>query len=161
MVVAADLLGPLERAPRAVPVVEIASCLELLALALRSGCGLIEALEIVGAQVDDIAGVHLRTVAAALRWGLTDSEAWSAVPAAWLPAAQALTLSARAGVAPADLLLAAAADVRRAESQRLEVQTARLGVQVVLPLGLTFLPAFVFTTVVPVVIALTTDVFGG
>ena len=146
----AELLGPRERPP-----------LELLALALRSGCGLVEALEVVGAQVDDIAGAHLRTVAAALRWGLPDDEAWAAVPAAWLPAAQALTLASRAGVAPAELLLAAAADVRRAETQRLEAETARLGVRVVLPLGLTFLPAFILTTVVPVVIALTTDVFGG
>ena len=103
--VPAELLGPRERRPRAVPVVEIASCLELLALALRSGCGLVEALEVVGAQVDDIAGAHLRTVAAALRWGLPDDEAWAAVPAAWLPAAQALTLASRAGVAPAELLL--------------------------------------------------------
>jgi pilus assembly protein TadC len=36
-----------------------------------------------------------------------------------------------------------------------EVAAARLGVRLVVPLGLAYLPAFVLTTVVPVVLALT------
>lgn len=137
-----------------VPVVEIAASIELLALAMRSGCGIVEGLDLVADQLDDITGVHLRTVSAALRWGMTDQEAWGAVPDAWAPAAQALSLAAGAGVAPGDLLRAAAADVRRREEHRIDAATERMGVKVVLPLGLTFLPAFVLTAVVPIVIAL-------
>lgn len=148
-------------APAPVPVVEIASSLELLALAMRSGCGIVEALDLVGGQLDDVAGAHLRTVAAALRWGLTDEDAWGAVPDAWAPAAQALALAGGAGVAPAELLLAAAADIRRQEDHRLEDATARLAVQVVLPLGLLFLPAFLLTAVVPFVISLGSHLFAG
>ena len=42
--------------------------------------------------------------------------------------------------------------------QRLEVATATLGVRIVLPLGLLFLPAFLLTTVVPIVLALARQV---
>jgi pilus assembly protein TadC len=57
-------------------------------------------------------------------------------------------------VPPAGLLRDAAADLRRDALAQVEVATARLSVRLVLPLGLAFLPAFVLTTVVPVVLAL-------
>lgn len=145
--------------PKPVPVVEIAATLELLALGMRSGCGIVEALDLVGAELDDVAGAHLRAVAAALRWGLTEEDAWSVVPGAWEPAAQALALAAGAGVPPAELLLAAAEDIRRREDHRLETAAAKLAVRVVLPLGLTFLPAFFLMAVFPFVIALSGSLF--
>jgi len=61
-------------------------------------------------------------------------------------------------VPPGDALAGAADEVRRREQQRLEVATATLGVRLVLPLGLIFLPAFILTTVVPVVLALARQV---
>lgn len=136
----------------------VAATVDLLAMALRSGCGVIEALEAVGRRQPDAAGAHLLSVASALRWGVPDAEAWKAVPDAWAPVARALTLAGRAGVPPADLLARAADDLREAERARLELATAQLGVRVVLPLGLAFLPAFIFTTIVPVVVALLGDV---
>lgn len=136
----------------------LASTVDLLSMALRSGCGVIEALEAVGCRQPDAAGAHLRSVASALRWGVPDDEAWNAVPSAWSPVARALTLANRAGVPPADLLARAADDLREAERARLEMATAQLGVRVVLPLGLAFLPAFILTTIVPVVVALLGDV---
>lgn len=138
----------------------LAATVDLLAMALRSGCGVIEALEAVGRRQPDAAGAHLLSVASALRWGVPDAEAWRAVPDAWGPVARALSLAGRAGVPPADLLARAADDLRQAERARLELATAQLGVRVVLPLGLAFLPAFIFTTIVPVVVALLGDVLG-
>ena len=67
-------------------------------------------------------------------------------------------MAATAGVPPADALVHAAEEVRRAERQRLEVATATLGIRIVLPLGLVFLPAFILTTVVPIVLALAQQV---
>jgi tight adherence protein B len=43
---------------------------------------------------------------------------------------------------------------------RVEVETAKLSVRLVLPLGLAFLPAFVLLTVVPVVTAVATSLTG-
>jgi len=137
-----------------VPVAEVAGVIDLLALTLRSGVGLVEAMEAVAARVGGPLGLHLRTVAAAGRWGVEDAAAWASVPSAWQPAARALRMAASAGVPPADALVGAADEVRRGERQRLEVATATLGVRIVLPLGLVFLPAFILTTVVPIVLAL-------
>lgn len=141
-----------------VPVAEIAGVIDLLALTLRAGIGLIEAMEAVAARVDGPLGLHLRTVAAAGRWGVEDATAWASVPSAWQPAARALRMATTAGVPPADVLARAAEEVRRREQQRLEVATETLGVRIVLPLGLAFLPSFVLTTVVPVVLALARQV---
>ncbi|SNV19130.1 Flp pilus assembly protein TadB [Dermatophilus congolensis] len=136
----------------------LAGTVLLLAMTLRSGKGVIESLEAVGTRQHDAIGAHLLSVASALRWGVPDREAWAALPEAWTPVARAFLLARRAGVAPADLLLRVADDLRQAEQARLELATAKLAVRVVLPLGLAFLPAFIFTTVVPIVIAITGDV---
>lgn len=141
-----------------VPVSAVAGVIDLLALTLRGGAGLVEAMEAVAARVGGPLGLHLQTVAAAGRWGVDDATAWASVPTAWQPAARALRMAATAGVPPADLLVRAADEVRRAEQQRLEMATATLGVRIVLPLGLVFLPAFVLTTVVPIVLALARQV---
>jgi len=137
-----------------VPAADVAGVIDLLALTLRGGVGLVEAMETVAGRVGGLLGLHLQTVAAARRWGVEDATAWASVPSAWQPAARALRMAATAGVPPADVLARAADEVRRAEQQRLEVATATLGIRIVLPLGLAFLPAFVLTTVVPIVLAL-------
>ena len=141
-----------------VPVAEVGGVIDLLALTLRGGVGLVEAMEAVATRVGGPLGLHLQTVAAAGRWGVDDATAWASIPSAWQPAARALRMAATAGVPPADVLVRAAEEVRRAEQQRLEVATATLGIRIVLPLGLAFLPAFVLTTVVPVVLALANQV---
>lgn len=137
-----------------VPAAEVAGVIDLLAMTLRGGVGLVEAMEAVAARVGGPLGLHLQTVVAAGRWGVDDAAAWASVPSAWQPAARALRMATSAGVPPADALAGAAGEVRRAEQQRLEVATARLGIRIVLPLGLVFLPAFILTTVVPLVLAL-------
>ena len=145
----------------AVPVAEVAGVIDLLALTLQGGVGLVEAMEAVATHVGGPLGLHLRTVAAAGRWGVEEAKAWASVPSAWQPAARALRMAATAGVPPADALVGAADEVRRSEQQRLEVATATLGVRIVLPLGLVFLPAFILTTVVPIVLALARQVLAG
>jgi pilus assembly protein TadC len=140
------------------PIAEVAGVIDLLALTLRGGVGLVEAMEAVGSRVAGPLGLHLQTVAAAGRWGVEDATAWASIPSAWEPAARALRMAATAGVAPADALVRAAEEMRRAEQQRLEVATATLGIRIVLPLGLVFLPAFILTTVVPIVLGLAQQV---
>ena len=133
---------------------ELAGVIDLLALTLRGGAGLVEAMEAVAARVGGPLGLHLQTVAAAGRWGVEDATAWASIPSAWQPAAAALRMAATAGVPPADALVRAAQEMRRAERQRLELATETLGVRIVIPLGSLFLPAFILTTVVPIVLAL-------
>ncbi len=133
---------------------EVASCMVLLSVALQSGCGVVEGMEQSARVAMVPCARDLAVVAAALRWGVGDDLAWSAVDPLWSRASAALRLAVASGVAPSHLLLAAADDLRSAQVAAIEVAGARVGVRMVLPLGLTFLPAFVLTTVVPLVLAL-------
>lgn len=133
---------------------QVATALALLALGYRSGLPTWDVLEAVGDGLPADPAADLRQVAAALRWGASDAEAWASVGAAWSPAARAVEVAHLAGVPPAPLLLAAADDLREAELERVEVAASRVGVRLVAPLGLVLLPAFCLTTVVPLVIAL-------
>lgn len=136
---------------------EVGSALALLALAYRSGLPTWDVLDAVADGLAGAAASDLRQVAAALRWGATESEAWGSVGASWSPAARAVAVAHQAGVPPGRMLLAASDDLRAAELERLEVSAARVGVRLVAPLGLVLLPAFCLTTVAPLVVALAGD----
>jgi pilus assembly protein TadC len=130
----------------------------LLAVALQSGCGVVEAIEEVGAVSEAPAADELAVVAAALRWGVDDARAWSVVDPLWSRTALALRLASLSGAPPSSLLLSGAEDLRNGQRAAVDVAAARVGVRLVLPLGLTFLPAFVLSTIVPVVLALSRQV---
>ncbi len=78
--------------------------------------------------------------------------------AEFAPLARALVLAGRTGASIGVLLRQAAADERAARRRRASVAAARLGVRLVLPLGLTTLPAFILLGVAPVVIGLADDI---
>lgn len=133
---------------------QAAAALALVAVALRSGVGAVEALEAVARVDDTAAGRELSVVAAAHRWGEGPEHAWRRVGAGWAPAAAAWHASQAAGAAPAGLLAEAARRMRAEELRRVEKAVQRAGVLLVLPLGTCFLPGFVATTVAPIVIVL-------
>lgn len=136
----------------------VSETLQHLALALQGGSGLQPALHEVAAASPGTTRTELMAVAAAMAWGLPHDAAWAHAPERWEPARRALMLASRAGVAPTPMLTAAATDLRRDQVARVDEATAGLSVKLVLPLGLAFLPAFVLTTVVPVVLALAATV---
>lgn len=140
---------------------DVIESLELLALALRGGAGVVPSLQAVARHAGGPAGSELAQVAAALAWGIEEQRAWALAPARWQPARRALVLAARAGVPPAELVEQAAADRRRDHVAQAGQAAERLGVRLVVPTGLVLLPAFLLTTVVPVVIALAGQVLGG
>jgi tight adherence protein B len=77
--------------------------------------------------------------------------------------AETLTLAERAGVPAAGLLRACAVDSRADAAAEGLARAERLGVRLVLPLGVCVLPAFVLVGVVPVVLGIlssTSDGFG-
>lgn len=139
------------------PEVAVTEAMELIALAISTGSAVVPALDGVAVVLGGRRGAELARVAAAVAWGYED-RAWSAAGPDWEPVRRALALAQRAGVPPAELLTTAAADQRRDGAARLETAAARLGVRLVVPLGLLFLPAFILTTVIPVVLALATGV---
>lgn len=139
---------------------EAAVALTLLAAVLRGGSGTVESLEALARLDPTGAGRDLGVVAAALRWGERSDRAWSRVGAGWAVAASAWHAADAAGAAPAALLEDAALRLRTEASRRTEAAVHRAGVLLVLPLGACFLPGFVATTVVPVVLQLVGDRVG-
>ncbi|MEO6020564.1 MAG: type II secretion system F family protein [Knoellia sp.] len=139
---------------------EAADALVLCALVLRAGLGPVEALEAVARHVPGTVAHQLRVVASAHRWGQDAATSWAHVGEAWRPAALAWQAAERSGAAPAGVVLAAAERMRREESSRVEAAVQRAGVLLVLPLGACFLPGFVGTTVVPVVLHLARATLG-
>ena len=80
--------------------------------------------------------------------------AWSQLDPCWRSVALVWEAAESAGVAPAALLESAAQRLREQEAAAREARLQRAGVLLVLPLGGLFLPGFLATTVVPVVLHL-------
>lgn len=138
----------------------VPEALELVALALAGGGSLVSALTCVSHVLPGAPGAELGGVAARLHEGVPVEQAWQDAGEHWGPAVRSLRLAGVAGVPPGEALTRAAGDMRREAVGRVEEGAARLGVLLVLPLGLAYLPAFVCITVVPVVLALTRDLIG-
>lgn len=136
---------------------ELAEALDLLALGLQGGGSLAGVARTVALVLPGPGGEGLARVAEALAGGHDTEQAWAEAGPGWEPARRCLELARVAGVAPGPALRQTAVDLRTAQVADVEVATARLGVRMVLPLGLAFLPAFVLTTVLPLVLALTRD----
>jgi pilus assembly protein TadC len=150
-----DPFGDRQEAAADLPV-----AVDLLAAALRSGAPPARAAEVVGEALGGPLGRRLVRVGTALRLGTRPAEAWAALGG--IPGADRLcrtaVRSADSGAAMTGALGRLAGDLRAARAARADAGAQRLGVLVVLPLGLCFLPAFLLTGVVPVVVAVLSDV---
>jgi tight adherence protein B len=97
-------------------------------------------------------------VVARLRAGLPAEQAWAERPRELEPLARALLLAELSGAPAADVVERAARDVRAQAREQVELGAARLGVRLVLPLGLAVLPGFVLLAVAPIVLGLAASV---
>jgi Flp pilus assembly protein TadB len=131
--------------------------LELIGAMLDAGAGLGRSLELIADLVPPELGRQLRPVASALAIGADWETAWrssSAQASQVLALRDALTFAALTGAPSAALLHAQAARLRRERNRTAEQRAAALGVQLVMPLGLCSLPAFVCLGVMPVLLGL-------
>lgn len=133
---------------------ELAITAQQLAIALQSGIPVVTALERVAAHCAPELRRHVMPVVTAYERGVEPEAAWRAAPGVWQPIATAFTVAGRAGVAPGPLLRTAAGAVLRRESEHRESAIGRVSVRLVLPLGAVLLPAFMCTTVIPLVIVM-------
>lgn len=142
---------------------DLSLSLDLLASMLDAGASLEAGMLHLGSVVDGSFGRGLLAVASGLRSGSSWQHAWQAW---WRRSSNSgkddplrqlessLSFVALSG-APSSLLLRTEARRRRRETQReLQRRAAVLGVKLVLPMGLTALPAFFCIGVVPLVLAL-------
>ncbi len=145
-------------APR--PPLDPAVVIELAEAALGAGTSIPGTLVALGESVGGSDGRALRRAGSVLLLGGGWGEAWAGAPSSVASLAEALEPAWVDGVPAAALLRRAADRVRAAHSQETQEAAARLGVRLVLPLGLCFLPAFVLLGLVPVVVATSVGLFG-
>jgi len=145
--------GPRSRARE--PVVDEAVVLDMVRAALRAGADVVTAIASVGAALPTDQGEPCVQAARALRLGSSWDAAWRARG----ELARALAPAWSDGVDPEPLLAHAAAAIRIGRQARAREAAARLGVRLVLPLGLCLLPAFVLLGLVPLLISAGLDVW--
>ncbi|GAA3817903.1 type II secretion system F family protein [Cellulomonas soli] len=133
--------------------------LELVDSALGTGAAVPRALDAVARTLPGAQGAALHGVASALALGAGWSTAWAHAPSSG-ELERALAVSWTTGAAPGPALRAAADRLRREARGEAREAAARLGVHLVLPLGLCFLPAFMLLGLVPVVISLAGGLVG-
>lgn len=130
---------------------QLAFDLDLVAICLTSGLPIPVALTLTAEATDDRSG--LQRIARAMAIGgrrLADDDRL-------LPVLEVFEFSEHTGVGPAPLIESVAEELRASSRRRRQEAAASLGVQLVLPLGVCILPAFLLLSVVPVVISLLTD----
>jgi hypothetical protein len=125
--------------------------MELVACGLRTGLAVGDAL---AAATPGARSEYLDAVVGRVRLGVPMEQAWARPPPEYEGLARAMVLAAMSGAPAAGVVAGAAADVRAARGERAELAAARLGVRLVLPLGLAVLPGFVLLAVVPIVLGL-------
>lgn len=152
--------------------------LDLLAVLLSSGASVESALSVIAGACEPEVGSPLGRVHAARLLGASWEAAWDVgeggadTPAAGRPVLrrrerggpyprrcvaevrEGLRFATSTGAPSAALLHAHAAQLRRRHNREIDRKAAALGVQLVLPLGLCSLPAFICLGVVPVVLGL-------
>ncbi|WP_163544660.1 type II secretion system F family protein [Occultella kanbiaonis] len=142
------------------PVVDPAVVLDLLDAALTAGVSIPAALDALGHALPAGQGEPLRRVAGALRLGADWDQAWLGVDDGWAAVSGALAPAWCDGVAPGAGLRQAAEGVRARRGASAREAAARLGVQLVLPLGLCLLPSFILLGLVPVLLSTGLDLLG-
>jgi pilus assembly protein TadC len=128
---------------------------DLVAAALRAGAAPGAALRVVAEAVSGPVGLRFGRVERALGLGAPAAEAWSYLGDGdgAIRVARAAARSDHSGAALAGALVRIADDLRTDSALATEAAARRAGVLVVLPLGLCFLPAFMLTGLVPVIVA--------
>jgi pilus assembly protein TadC len=133
---------------------DVALLVDLVAAALGAGATPVAALDVVGRAVGGQEGEEVVRVAARLRLGSDWAGAWVGTHPHLEPLRRCLGLAFGTGAPGADLLRHAASELRRRRHRAAQLEASRLGVRLVLPLGLCALPAFFALGVVPVVLSL-------
>jgi pilus assembly protein TadC len=148
--------GGRRRGPVAAAVAEpdVVLVLDLLDVAVASGVALPRALAVVGSAVGGRRGRALGAAGGALLLGASWDTAWAGAPAELTTVAETLAPSWTAGAAPGPALRSCAEQRRHARRAQLRSAAGALGVRLVLPLGLCFLPAFVLVGLVPMMLGL-------
>lgn len=139
---------------------ELAVASDLMAAALRAGSPVPSAVLHVGEVLDGPLSASLTQIGRELAVGVSPKQAWQRI--GHLDAARRLTNAAQrtaeSGAAMSGALTRCADDLRVDAAHERQARVQRASVLLMLPLGLCFLPAFLLAGLVPVVLAVISEV---
>lgn len=128
--------------------------IELLSASLASGAAIPRALTAVGDSIEGHAGQFLSQAGRSLLLGAGWREAWEGAPQSLLIIPKTLRHSWEFGAPCAEALSAARSASEKEALTAAKERAQKLGVTLVVPLGLCFLPSFVALAVIPIVATL-------
>jgi Flp pilus assembly protein TadB len=145
-----------QRRERAAAERDLPGLVHLLATALESGCGVAEALRLVGEALPGPATTLLDAVPGRLALGVPPDVAWRPVldRAELAPLGRAMVRAHRSGAPVTDEVARLADDLERRARAQVEDRARAVGVKAALPLGLCLLPSFLLIGIVPLVAGL-------
>jgi tight adherence protein B len=143
------------------PALSVPVLMELVAAGLDAGLPAPSALQAAVRAAGGRTRSQLQPVVNLWCLGAPVERAWRDAATSWQPLSRCLVLSQRTGASAATVLRAAARDLRSARRRRARVAANRLGVRLVVPLGLATLPAFVLWAVAPVALGLAEQALTG
>ncbi|RMI00760.1 type II secretion system F family protein [Cellulomonas triticagri] len=138
---------------------DLVTVVDLLTVAVEAGASVPHALSAVGQALGGAAGAELHRAGGALVLGAPWAAAFAHAPGT-AAALDPLAAAWVGGTAAGPALRAAATNLRARRQRAAREAAGRLGVRVVLPLGLCFLPAFVLVGLVPVLVSLAGGLLG-
>lgn len=130
---------------------DVALAMVLVSAALRSGVSIPDVLLALGRAFDNEA---LSEVSTKLLDGEEWWSAWGSVSHDFLPLARVLEEPWAGGALAVDSLLSAARSLRAVWKHEAAQESVRLGVRLLIPLGLLLLPAFIVLGIIPILVQL-------
>lgn len=128
--------------------------MDIIAACQQNGVSLTSTLQAVSVASEE---PDLAVVARMLLLGADWDEAWAQADAKWIDLASVLQPAWEEGASPVPLLVRGASRTRAAEIHRALDAAERLGVRLMIPLGVCLLPAFFALGIVPVVVSTIED----
>jgi pilus assembly protein TadC len=152
--------SPELRRQRARVTADLPLAADLMVACLRAGQPISGAIGVTVEAIGGPLGDRLAWVNGQLRLGAAPESAWQVLASerSLAPLARTMSRAALSGAPVADVLTRLADDSRQAARAASSAAAQRVGVQAVAPLGLCFLPAFVFLGIIPVVAGLAGEV---
>lgn len=151
------LLGRATPASRARRSAELTAALpqvcDLLGAAVSAGLPLRTAVQVVAETIGGAAAEPLAGIAARVRLGIPETDAWAELSAddPWQSVAREISRTVGTGLGLAQLLRDLARQARLVAASEAVIRARRVGVRSTLPLMVCFLPSFILLGVVPVV----------
>lgn len=128
--------------------------MDIIAACQQNGVSLTSTLQAVSVASEE---ADLAVVARMLLLGADWDEAWAQTDTKWIDLASVLQPAWEEGASPVPLLVRGASRTRAAEIHRALDAAERLGVRLMIPLGVCLLPAFFALGIVPVVVSTIED----